>query len=45
MVMGTSAHKLQSVSSGWVLGVELEVVNEYKYFGAESGKLSGAAGG
>jgi hypothetical protein len=43
--MATSAQKLQSAFSGWVLGGrQLEVVNEYKYFGAESGKLSGAAG-
>jgi hypothetical protein len=42
VVMGTSAQKLQSASSGWVLGGrQLEVVNEYKYLGAESGKLAG----
>ncbi len=43
VVMGTSAQKLQS--AGWVRGGrQLEVINEYKYLGAESGKLSGAAG-
>ncbi len=44
-VVGNSAQKLQSASSGWVPGGrQLEVVNEYKHLGAESGKLSGAAG-
>ena len=36
VVMGTSAQKLQSASSDWVLGGrQLEVVNEYKYLGAD----------
>ncbi len=45
VVMGTCAQKLQSASCVWVLGGRrLELVNEYKYLGAEAGKSSGAAG-